>query len=103
MIEVKNKFKSGDIAAARDKLFVVKQGFANSTQQKSWSDVKFVYLAYELQDGRTNNDKTHVLKEDEMRYVILAPKFRKKIKSNINSTHETVQWRKGDYVKAKEK
>lgn len=67
---MKSKFKSGDIVAARDKLFIIKQGLANSMQQKSWSDVWYEYLAYELHDGRANTDETYVLKEDEMRYVL---------------------------------
>lgn len=95
---MKSKFKSGDIVAARDKLFIIKQGLANSMQQKSWSDVWYEYLAYELHDGRANTDETYVLKEDEMRYAILAPKFKEKIKSNNSLLHETVPWEKDRHL-----
>lgn len=99
MIEVKSKFKSGDIVVARDKLFVIKQGLANSIQQKSWSDVWYEYLAYRVRNNEISTKKVYVLKESEIRKAMLPPDSTREITKNVNLLEcNQKEFQKGDVV-----
>ena len=96
---MKSKFKSGDIVAARDKLFIIKQGLANSMQQKSWSDVWYEYLAYRVRNNEISTKKVYVLKESEIRKAMLPPDSTEEIAKSIHSfEHSQEEFQKGDIV-----
>lgn len=86
---MKSEFKSGDTVIFNDKLFLVKQGLASSTQPKKWEKVQFEYLAYRLRNVGLNKkvevdtEKVYVLKESEIRKAILPPLVSEEIDKSI--------------------